>query len=294
MQGRSVEAQFDVLAPGREDLLAEQVVARIRRQPLPREVVLVEGGQHADHGEAAPRPARLLVGRVERRAQGVLQLGDAVSPDRAGLDIDLDVELTQLGLERRVGNRGERGGVRHRRVARLVDEVELDLQAQPGFCDLELPVGEHHRQRVEAARRLLPEQSAVLTGERPFVDMVSHGQTVLARGVAASRPDPSEDPVPAAGPAPWRRPTVPVPVGGTAGQRCFSLLPASPCRRNPSRTNGSRRVKMKNAARRPPAAAKSISRERGRGRGRGRGRHRARSLVAKCPHPGSEGAFCDQ
>ena len=87
------------------------------------------------------RPAR-TVGLELRRARG---------REQARRDVDLDVELAELGLEVRVGDRLEHLGVAHRGVARIVDQVELDLAADRRPLGVEARLAQHAREHVQAA-----------------------------------------------------------------------------------------------------------------------------------------------
>ena len=79
--------------------------------------------------------------------------------------VDLHVELAELGLEVRFGDRLERAGVDHRRVALLVGEVELDLEADGASLGVEARLAEHSREHVEAGAHLLAVALAVLARE---------------------------------------------------------------------------------------------------------------------------------
>ena len=62
-------------------------------------------------------------------AHRLLELAEHAPAQQPRRHVDLHVELAELGLEVRVGDRLERAGVDHRRVALLVGQVELDLEA---------------------------------------------------------------------------------------------------------------------------------------------------------------------
>ena len=167
-----------------EDLLAEQPVARIRGDPALREMAFIERRQHPDHRQPAPGAAGFAVRVVQRRAEFPFQRLDMRAAEGARRDVDLDVELPELGLERRIGDGLQRLFVRHRRIPGGIHEVELDLQAEPRLGDVELPVREHRRKRVQTPPRLGSEKSAILPRESPCVDAVAHEQTLLRRGDA--------------------------------------------------------------------------------------------------------------
>jgi hypothetical protein len=64
-------------------------------------------------------------------------------------DVDLDVELPELGLEVRIGDRLEDRGVGQRGPAVVVGQVELDLEAERSARRLEALVGQHPREDVQ-------------------------------------------------------------------------------------------------------------------------------------------------
>ena len=96
----------------------------------------------------------------------------------AGGDVDLDVELPELGLEVRVGDRLQRLGVLQRRVAGLVDEVELDLEPGHRVVGVEARLAQHPGEHVEVAAHLLPVARAVSAGELLSFDLFAHGPTL--------------------------------------------------------------------------------------------------------------------
>ncbi len=93
-------------------------------------------------------------------------------------DVDLDVELAELGLEVRVGDQLEHVRVRHRRVAGLLGQVELDLEPDRAPVGVEARLGEHAREHVEAALDLLAVALAVVPGEDGRGDLVTHGRSI--------------------------------------------------------------------------------------------------------------------
>jgi hypothetical protein len=77
-----------------------------------------------DHHVHADR-ARSLLGMVEARTGVPLEVGEHAVGEQSRGDVDLDVELPELGLEVRVGDRFEHGGVGHRRLAGTVSHVRF-------------------------------------------------------------------------------------------------------------------------------------------------------------------------
>ena len=176
-----VELQLDVLAPRGEDLLTQQAVPGIGREPALGEVRLVERREHPDHGQtAAGRPCP-TVGDLERAAEDVLQLSKMPVSDRPRRHVDLDVEARELCLEGRRRDRVEHCLVSAGRCALLIDEIQLDLQAKlrvRGVDGGESPVRQHGRQGVEALLGLRAKLRAVLARESPRLDAVAHMPTV--------------------------------------------------------------------------------------------------------------------
>jgi hypothetical protein len=133
----AVDADVEVLAAGREDLLVEQLVTRVGRQRVQRHVLAAQRRQDAHHHGVRAHAARVLLGVVEAGPQRALEVGVLVAGQPPRRHVDLDVELAELGLEVGVGDRAQDLGVAHRRVRVLVDEVELDLHAGQGTLELE-------------------------------------------------------------------------------------------------------------------------------------------------------------
>jgi hypothetical protein len=118
-------------------LLVEQRVPWVSAQDIFGEVLLSEGRQDADHDDAGADLARLRVRGVQVVPQGLLELRGRGPGQPPRLDVELDVELTELRHEVRVRDAREHLAVDHRRVAEAVDEVELDLQAGHGPLEVE-------------------------------------------------------------------------------------------------------------------------------------------------------------
>ena len=106
-----------------------------------------------------------------------IRFSNAVRPSPAQLArryVDLDVELTELGHEIRVGDLTQYGGVAHHRIADRVDEVELDLQAGHRRLGLECRLGQHAREHVEVAADLVPVAGPVGPAERLECHVSTH------------------------------------------------------------------------------------------------------------------------
>ena len=102
------------------------------------------------------------------------KLDDPVIGQPARRDVDLEVELAELGHEVGIGDRLEHLGVLHRRVAGVVDEVQLDLEAGHRTIDVEPRLAQHPREDVETLPHLLAIARAILAGELPALDVLAH------------------------------------------------------------------------------------------------------------------------
>jgi hypothetical protein len=181
-----VDDEVQVLPPGGEDLLVHQRVARVGRQRVEPGVLRRQRRQDPNHDHVRADSAGLGLGRVQTAAHLLLELLQPALEQAPRRDVDLDVELPELGDEVRVTDRLERRSVLERRLERFVDEVELDLQAHHGFLEVELRLGEHPGEHVQAAVHLLAVALPVLAGEDPVLDVLAHrtSSSVAARARA--------------------------------------------------------------------------------------------------------------
>ena len=125
----------------------------------------------------------LLLGVVEVAPDGLLELGEHRALELARRDVDLDVELRELGLEVVVGDQLEHVRVRQRRVAGLLGQVELDLQPDRAPVGIEPRLGEHAREDVQAQLDLVAVALTVLAAEGGVGDFVAHGASLSRRSV---------------------------------------------------------------------------------------------------------------
>ncbi|GIF26899.1 hypothetical protein Ate02nite_96290 [Paractinoplanes tereljensis] len=140
-------------------------------------MLAAQRGQNADHhGVRADRPGMFL-GAVEAGPQGALEVGVLVAGQAPGRHVDLDVELTQLGLEVRIGDRAEHLGVAHGRIGVLIDQVELDLHAGQRPLELETRLPQHRREHVETPTDLVPVLRPIFPGEVGLFDFLAHRHT---------------------------------------------------------------------------------------------------------------------
>ncbi len=183
----------DVLPARVEDLLAEQVVARVRAERLRRHVGLGQRGQDADHHQVGAHRRGLALRVVEAVAQPGLE---GLQPSRAqpgGLAVDLHVELAELGLEGRVGDGREGLHAPQRRVTLGVDQVELDLEPGHRVVGVEPRLAQHPGEDVEPSSHLLPVARPVRPRELLRLHLFSHGHTIATcarRAASSHRTDP--------------------------------------------------------------------------------------------------------
>ena len=119
----------------------------------------------------------------------VLQLRHHLAAEQPRGEVDLDVELAELGLEVGVGDRLQRRRVDHRRVAGLVGQVELDLEPERAPLGVEAGLGEQAREHVEAGAHLLPVALAILAGEDLGRDVLAHPGEIIPHGASCRAPE---------------------------------------------------------------------------------------------------------
>ncbi len=101
--------------------------------------------------------------------------------------VDLDVELTQLGLEVGVGDGGQDLGVLQRRIAVLVDQIELHLQARHRVVGVEACLAKHPGEHVQADTDLLAVTRSVSPAELLRFHLFAHAGTLRLRAGSAIR-----------------------------------------------------------------------------------------------------------
>lgn len=170
----AVHLDMQVLAPGGEHLVVEQSVARVLRQGRLAHVRLAQCGQGADHDQMGADRRGAVLGVVQGGADLGLPGVGAARRELPGRDVDLQVEPAQLGGPGGVRDRFEGVAVAHRRFAPVVDQVQLDLQADLGPLGLEPGLAQHLREGLQALLHLDPVAAAVLAGEDQRRDVPSH------------------------------------------------------------------------------------------------------------------------
>ena len=182
----AVDRDLQVLTAGREDLLVEQLVARVRAEHRPVQQLLGERREDPDDHHVRVGLLGLLLGLVEVPPHGLLELGEDRSLQLARRDVDLDVELRELGLEVVVGDQLEHVRVRERRVPGLLREVELDLEPDRPPVGVEARLAQHAFEDVEAELDLVAVALTVLAAEGGVGDLIAHGASFLPAGAVQS------------------------------------------------------------------------------------------------------------
>ena len=149
---------------------------------LERQVPLGEGRQDADHHHVRADLATWLSASL-RLCRSVSS--NVVSPPSRSFAggtlismLNWPSSVTKLGI----GDRLQRLGVLQRRVAVLVDQVELDLQPGHRVVGVEPRLPQHPGEDVEAAPHLLPVPGAVGSGELLCFDLFAHGTNTRDHG----------------------------------------------------------------------------------------------------------------
>ena len=171
---RPVDRDPHVLTSRREDLLVQYPVPRVGRDRALVHVLFAQRGQDADRYEPAARAAGLLVGTVEAVPDLLFQVRYRVAGELAGRDVDLQVELAQLGRPGRVGDGVEHVRVAHGRLPPPVHQVQLDLHADLGGITSETVLTQHAGEHVERAPHLVAVLPAVLAGDLYRLNVAAH------------------------------------------------------------------------------------------------------------------------
>ena len=135
----------------------------------------MESAKDADGDDPRVGLLRLGLGPVERLAQALLELQGGVPRQGPRCDVELDVELRELGLVLGVGDGLEHLVVDEGGLLVLVDEVELDLQAGQRDLVVEGPLGEHPLEDIEVLADLFAVALALFAGVALRGDVLAHG-----------------------------------------------------------------------------------------------------------------------
>ena len=150
------------LAASREDLLVQQPVARVRGHRLFPYVDLAQGGQDADHRHPAAHPPGAVISAIHAFLYVFLQLGQRIAGQRSRRDIDLQVELAELGGPAWIVNGLQCLGALHRRRPGVIHQVELDLETHLLVPGIEPVLAEHLGEDIQATVHLLAVATPVL------------------------------------------------------------------------------------------------------------------------------------
>ena len=135
----------------------------------------------------APTSDDLLLGVVEAAPQRLLEGGQPALAQLGRRDVDLEVELAELGLTKSGSAIASSASVFFSAGSPcVVDEVELDLEAGHRVVGVEPGLAQHPCEHVEAAADLLAVPRAVRPRELLCVDLFAHGRRLGSIGVGAS------------------------------------------------------------------------------------------------------------
>ncbi|MPM56884.1 hypothetical protein SDC9_103701 [bioreactor metagenome] len=173
------DVDHQVLLARLQDLVVQQQVAPALGDVGNVEMTWLQGRQGTDHHDR--RAARQgggvhpPLGPGQYLGHRLLERSQPVRPQRARLDVQLDVEPAELGGEVLVVDRLQGPGIDHRRPHPLIDQVEFDLQ--PGELGLgdELHLLQQAPQDGHVPAHLAAIAAAVPAIEGPDLDFCSHG-----------------------------------------------------------------------------------------------------------------------
>src|SRR5450759_1765094 len=158
-------AYADSIAPGRQHLVVEQRVPRVVGDVVQRDVRGPQRRQDTDHDDVRTDLTGSPFGIVQAGANLFFELAKDGADELVRRDVDLDVELTELGLVVRRLDQLQHVVVEHQRAARGVGDVQLELQADELALGLEPLVGEQLPQRRQAGLDLDAVAQPVLRAE---------------------------------------------------------------------------------------------------------------------------------
>ncbi len=124
-----MDVEDEVLAPRGQYLVVEEGVAVVVRQVLGDQVVLFEGGQHADHDDARVELRRLAVGVSDSGSDLLREPVEHVPLQLVGGDVHFEVEHSEFRLEIGARDLFENRTVQHAGQTVRTGEIELDLHA---------------------------------------------------------------------------------------------------------------------------------------------------------------------
>jgi hypothetical protein len=163
-----------LLAARRAHLLVEQVVPGVGRHRLPGGVPLAQRRQDPDHGQpgaGAPGPPVRVGDAV---GQVAFQPAQRLVRQRAGGQVDLQVELPQFGRPVPGADRVEhlRAALTH--VTRAIDQIELGLEPDLLRCFLEPGILQHPGEDIQATPDLVPVAPPVVLADDDRGNILAH------------------------------------------------------------------------------------------------------------------------
>ena len=178
LAGGAFDVQVDVLTTGRKHRVVERVVSRVVAHPFPGEILRRDGREDADHDDPVAQFGAGVVGTVERGAQVGLQSEHRVIDKLSRFDVELDVVAGQLRLVLGVGDALQNQGIVHLRPEVRAGQVELDLHPGHRAVEVEVAVGQHPLEDIQAQLHLLTEPLALLARVGDRLDVLAHGRRV--------------------------------------------------------------------------------------------------------------------
>jgi len=110
----------------------------------------------------------------DRAGEIAFQPAQRILGQRAGGQVDLQVELPQLGRPVRVADRGEHLCAPQAGIARLIDQVELDLEPDLLRGLLESRILQHPGKDIQAPADLVPVASPVVLADDDRGNVPAH------------------------------------------------------------------------------------------------------------------------
>ena len=170
------DGELQILPARGEDLLVQDRVAGVGGERPGVQVLGAQRRQDAHQHHVRTDRVRLVLGGVEARADGRLELVEHLAVEQPRRQVDLHVELRELGLERVVGDPLQHLGVGEGRIAGLVGQVELDLQPDRPPLGFEARLAQHPREDVEVPLDLVAVPAPILAAEDGRGDVLAHGR----------------------------------------------------------------------------------------------------------------------
>ena len=170
----AADVQLEIFATGADHLLVQHSVARVGGEVLQDGMLVGQGRQDADQYDPGVGLGRTLVSAGEAGLQLPFVVGQPVPLDQPRAGVELQVEQTEFGLERGVGQQPEHFRVAHRRLLVRADQAQLDLQSGHRPVRVEPELVQHQGEDVQTPAHLAPVTCPVLPGERGLRNAFAH------------------------------------------------------------------------------------------------------------------------